>query len=147
MRKEPNIHKNNIIIKNSDFKFFEHARQMAELSDFRRVHIGCVAVYGNKIIASGFNSNRTHPLQAKLNRFRSIEISNHTIHAEISCLSHIWNANLSWNKVKLYIYRTRCDGRKGMSRPCPACMAAIKQLGIKEIFYTTMDGVAHEIIS
>lgn len=117
------------------------------MSDFHRIHIGCVAVYRNKIISTGFNSNRTHPLQAKLNSFRNNKISNHTIHAEISCLSHIWNANLSWNKVKLYIYRDRCDGRKGMSRPCPACMAAIKQLGIKEIFYTTMDGVTHELIS
>lgn len=133
--------------KNSDFKFFDHARQMSELSDFRRIHIGCVAVYGNKIIASGFNSNRTHPLQARLNQFRSNQISNHTIHAEISCLSHIWRSNLQWNKVKLYIYRERLDGRKGMSRPCPACMAAIKQLGIREVFYSTNDGYANELIS
>ena len=33
-----------------------------------------------------------------------------------------------------------------MSRPCPSCMAAIKDLGIRNIYYTTDDGFSHEII-
>lgn len=135
------------MIKKNDLKYFEHARQTSELSDFQRVHIGCVAVHKNKIIASGFNSNRTHPLQARLNQFRNKEILNHTIHAEVSCLSHIWNSEFPWDKVKLYVYRGRRDMRKGMSRPCPACMAAIRQLGIREIYYTTTDGYAYELIN
>lgn len=31
-----------------------------------------------------------------------------------------------------------------MSRPCPNCMAAIKDLGIKHIYYTTNDGFVYE---
>ena len=34
-----------------------------------------------------------------------------------------------------------------ISRPCPSCMAAIKDLGIKDIYYTTNDGFAHEKIN
>lgn len=30
--------------------------------------------------------------------------------------------------------------------PCPSCMAAIKDLGIKDIFYTSNDGYVHERI-
>ena len=31
-----------------------------------------------------------------------------------------------------------------MSRPCPSCMAAIKDMGIKHIYYTTNDRCAYE---
>lgn len=34
----------------------------------------------------------------------------------------------------------------GMSRPCPSCMAAIKDLGIRNIYYTTNDGYIYERI-
>ena len=35
-------------------------------------------------------------------------------------------------------------GGLGMARWCPACMAALKSLGIKKICYTTDDGYAEE---
>lgn len=63
------------MINNLDLKFLDRAKRVSELSDYKRIHIGCVAVYGNKVISTGFNSNRTHPLQAKLNRFRCKDIS------------------------------------------------------------------------
>lgn len=31
-----------------------------------------------------------------------------------------------------------------MARPCPSCMAAIKDIGISHIYYTTNDGYAYE---
>ena len=51
-----------------------------------------------------------------------------------------------FSKVKLYIYRIRKDQPFGLSRPCPSCMAAIKDLGIKDIYYTTNDGYVYERI-
>lgn len=41
--------------------------------------------------------------------------------------------------MKLYVYRNRRDGRKGMSRPCPACMAAIKEKKMKELKETAVN--------
>lgn len=32
------------MLRQSDLKFFDKARQVAEIYDFARVHIGCVAV-------------------------------------------------------------------------------------------------------
>lgn len=52
--------------------------------------------------------------------------------------------DINFSKVKLYIYRSRKDQEYGLSRPCPSCMAAIKDLGIKHIYYTTNDGFAYE---
>ena len=31
-----------------------------------------------------------------------------------------------------------------MGRPCESCMAAIKDFGIRDIYYTTNDGFVHE---
>ena len=31
-----------------------------------------------------------------------------------------------------------------MARPCPSCMAAIRDLGIRDIYYTTNDGYVYE---
>lgn len=66
------------------------------------------------------------------------------LHAEISCINSIRNLDINFTKVKLYIYRIRKDQPFGLSRPCPSCMAAIKDLGIKDIYYTTNDGYVYE---
>ena len=68
------------------------------------------------------------------------------LHAEINCINSIRHLNINFSKVKLYIYRIRKDQPFGLSRPCPSCMAAIKDLGIKDIYYTTNDGYVHERI-
>ncbi|MDD3022237.1 MAG: hypothetical protein PHX61_14865, partial [Alphaproteobacteria bacterium] len=44
-------------------RFFAHARHMAEMSDFHRAPVGCIAVIGNKVVATGFSQHKTHPLQ------------------------------------------------------------------------------------
>lgn len=130
----------------SDYRFFEKAKQVATVSDFNKVHIGCVAVYQGKIIGIGCNTNKTHPSQAKYNRLRSDMWIKHTAHAEIACINQIKHMDIKWSKVKLYIFRTRQDKPYGMCRPCSACMAAIKDMGIKNIYYTSNDGYCYECI-
>ena len=68
------------------------------------------------------------------------------LHAEINCINSIRNFDINFSKMKLYIYRIRNDQPFGLSRPCPSCMAAIKDLDIKDIYYSTNDGYAHERI-
>jgi deoxycytidylate deaminase len=130
---------------NSDFKYFNKARQAANISNYPRVHVGCVAVYQGQIIAIGCNSNKTHPAQKYYNQYRKQDDSLlPKLHAEISCLNSIRHLDVNFSKVKLYIYRIRNDQPFGMSRPCPSCMTAIKDLGIRDIFYTTNDGFVYE---
>lgn len=133
------------MLNKTDYKYFDKARQTALISDYHKTHIGCVAVYQNQIIGIGCNTNKTHPIQKKYNRFREeSESMLPKLHAEISCLNQIHNLDINFSKVKLYIYRIRKDQPYGISRPCPSCMAAIKDLGIREIYYTTNDGYSYE---
>lgn len=132
---------------NADYRYFYKARLISEFSDYKKVHIGCVAIYQGKIIGFGYNSNKTHPLQKHYNQYRDFNnsaASIHKLHAEILCLCSISHLDIKFNKVKLYIYRKRNDQPFGMARPCPACMNAIRDMGIKNIYYTTNDGYAYE---
>ena len=133
------------MLRNTDYKYFNKARQVATISDYYKTHIGCVAIYQGQVIGVGFNCNKTHPKQKFYNRYREqSEAMLPKLHAEISCLNQIRNLNINFSKVKLYIYRIRKDQPFGMARPCPSCMAAIKDLGIREIYYTTNDGYSYE---
>lgn len=131
----------------SDYRYFDKARQTATISDCPDFNIGCVAVYQGNIISIGCNCNKTHPLQQKYNRYRKhSDKMLPKLHAEINCTNSIRHLDINFSKVKLYIYRIRKDQPFGLSRPCPSCMAAIKDLGIKDIYYTTNDGYTYERI-
>jgi len=132
---------------NADYKYFTKARQVATISDYPKIHIGCVAVYQGQIIAVGFNCNKTHPRQKYYNRYREdTDVMLPKLHAEINCINQLKGLNINFSKVKLYIYRIGNDRDCRMARPCSSCMAAIKDLGIKNIYYTTDSGFAHEKI-
>lgn len=133
----------------SDYRYFEKAHQVARLSDFPKTHVGCVAVYRDNIIGIGCNTNKTHPNQEYYNRYRNFESFNRhyypaKLHAELNCIHQIRHMDINFSKVSLYIYRIRNDRPCGLARPCPSCMHAILDLGIKNIYYTTNDGYAHE---
>ena len=131
----------------SDMNYFKKASKVAEISDYNKINIGCIAVYQGTIIGVGFNTNKTHPIQKKYNRYRNGEDFIPKLHAEINCLNSIRHLDINFTKVKLYIYRKRKTAKYGMCRPCPSCMAAIKDLGIKNIYYTTNDGYVYERIN
>ena len=133
------------MLRNADYRYFDKARQIANISDYNKIHIGCVAVYQGQIIGLGCNCNKTHPTQKYYNQYRKQSDSMlPKLHAEISCLNQIKHLNINFAKVKLYIYRIRNDQPFGLSRPCPSCMAAIKDLGIRDIYYTTNECYSYE---
>ena len=135
------------MLSNTDYKYFQKAHQIATISDYKKTHVGCVAVYQGQVIGLGCNCNKTHPVQKKYNRYRNGEDFIPKLHAEINCLNSIRHLDINFTKVKLYIYRKRKTAKYGMCRPCPSCMAAIKDLGIKNIYYTTNDGYVYERIN
>ena len=133
------------MLSNSDYKYLNKARQVASISDYKKTHVGCVAVYQGQIIGLGCNTNKTHPTQYYYNRYRKqLDTMLPKLHAEISCINQIKHLDINFSKVKLYIYRIRKDQPFGLTRPCPSCMAAIKDLGIRDVSYTTNDGSAYE---
>ena len=133
------------MLRNVDYRYFKKARQIANISDYKKQHVGCVAVYQGQVIGLGCNCNKTHPMQKFYNKYRMpSDYMLPKLHAEISCINQIKHLDINFSKVKLYIYRIRKDQPFGLARPCPSCMAAIKDLGIRDIYYTTNDGYAYE---
>ena len=133
------------MLSKTDYKYFAKAKRIAAISDYHKIHIGCVAVYQGNIIGVACNTNKTHPTQKYYNRFREeSDVLMPKLHAEINCINQIKHLDINFSKVKLYIYRIRNDKPYGMSRPCPSCMAAIKDLGITDIYYTANEGYVYE---
>ena len=62
------------MLKNNDYKFFNKAKTISTLSDYEKIHIGCVAVYKGQIIGVGYNCNKTHPMQKYYNTEYSLTI-------------------------------------------------------------------------
>lgn len=127
--------------------YFNAARAVSNLSDFPRVNIGCVIVYGHKIISSGFNSMKSHPLQRKYNTYR-FDVdgeSAHTLHAETQALLPLIGRNdIDFSRVSLYTYRQCKNGCLANARPCTSCMALIRSLGIRHIYYTNEGSYVNE---
>lgn len=118
--------------------YFKAAKAVSESSDFPRVKVGCVAVYKHKIISSGCNSYVTNPLQKRYNKFRfNTDTTLHSKHAELDCLLPLINRHdIDFSRVSLYIYRQYKSGELGMARPCESCLNLIRDLGIRDVYYT-----------
>lgn len=133
----------------SNDHLFKIARELSLQATYcGSARIGCIAVYRGTILAKGYNSDKTHTTQARFNVHRFKECGNKylpsKLHAETAVLSKIKYLDIDFSRVHLYIYREWKDGTIAISRPCPACMAAIKMMGIRHLHYTTDDGFAYE---
>lgn len=133
---------------NADMTFFNVAREISFLSDYKKAKLGAVVVEGKHIVSTGYNSNKTNPTQARYNSYRKINpLYPARVHAEVSALnSLIGKKEVDFSRLKVFVYRELKDGTRAMARPCPSCMALMRDLGIKKIFYSTPEGFAEEII-
>lgn len=125
-------------------KFFDLAKEVSKLSSITRHSIGAVLVSKNwDIIGVGSNVRKSHPKQAEFARQVGLE---HKIymHAEIQCLVNSKQRNLHGSR--LFVYREHRDGTLALAKPCKICMTAIRHFGIRDIYYTTLDGHAHEVL-
>ena len=54
---------------------FDAARQVSLESDYSggsQVQIGCIIAYKGSILAKGYNSDKTHPMQEHYNKYHSL---------------------------------------------------------------------------
>lgn len=133
---------------------FRQAYIEASKSTFNRFRVGCVIAYKKHIIGRGHNSNKTNPMQKEYNiRYRHFNNADgsavkHSVHAEISAINSIpytVGINVDWSKVAVYVYRIAPGKRLGYgcAKPCPACTHALKDIGVKQIFYTDDFGLSY----
>lgn len=95
---------------------------------------GAIIVNRKTIIASRFNSYKTHPQLIKFTQYPFL-------HAEQAAILSYGIAELRKKKgIKLYIARTRKDRNLALAKPCSVCQAMIDAAGIKEVYYSTKNG-------
>ena len=97
--------------------------------DFR---FGAVIVgKSKKVLAMSQNSlSKTHPVQ----QMWSSKVSNGKqiyLHAEIAAL-----VKCRKQPYAIYIARVLKDDTPALARPCNVCMAAMKEAGVKKVYYT-----------
>jgi deoxycytidylate deaminase len=88
----------------------------------------------SKIINIGWNSYKSHSETVK----RGYPIYTKGLHAELSCI--ISCKSHTYKNRSMAVLRINWNNKLDYSRPCPHCMEAIKELGIKNIWYTTKTG-------
>jgi tRNA(Arg) A34 adenosine deaminase TadA len=93
----------------------------------------------------GQNTYKTHPLQAKY----GVNSESVHVHAEISAIiqalnwkarqkgTHYRNKDIcDLSDFTLYVARVLKNGQPANAKPCEGCMSAIKEFGIREIYWT-----------
>lgn len=138
------------LITRRDMKYFNIAKEVSKTSKVKRIHIGAVLVISSDNIYVSTNIKKSHPLQKKLNKLRFTDTKSETcknsLHAEMNTLLKVRYLDYDLSRAKLYVYREDSKGNLAMCRPCNACMAQIRAVGIKQIYYTTPDGFCEEHI-
>ena len=130
-------------------RYFNLAKRASTFSDYDKIKIGAVLVYKNKVISIGWNTHKSNPIQKKYNVFRSdenryydVDSKPNSTHAEMKCLIDTMDMDINWSKVSIFIYRNNMN----MCRPCNSCMTALKERGIKNIYYTNKNSYHYEEI-
>ena len=120
-------------------RYFNIAKSASNLSDYPKINIGCCIVYKKQVLAIGYNSLTTHPLQKEYNKYRSIENREFDVDRQLNCLHAEMSAliatkhmpNIDWSKATMFVYRNG-----GSCKPCLGCSKALKERGIYNVYYT-----------
>jgi deoxycytidylate deaminase len=109
--------------------------------------LAAIVALRNTVLASGFNSNKTHPrMKPSWGEYPNC------LHAEGDCIFTAERKGLDLAGAVLYIARAKrmssTDSRFviGLAKPCRRCTELIYKAKIKQIFYTTNHGYAMEMI-
>ena len=99
---------------------------------------GCIAVYGGKQVASGYNHHRTYSKDKSVLKEYSC-----STHAELDCIRKLNNSKYK-NKLKdicLYVVKiSNNDCKLGNSQPCSNCTSVLKSHKIKKVYYSIENG-------
>lgn len=88
-----------------------------------------------KIISYGFNSSKTHPLQAK---FSKNEHAIH-LHAEVDAIRNALKMGLDIEGTTMLVARALKDGTPALAKPCEGCQRALVHFGVADVVWTVAD--------
>ena len=111
-------------------KAFEFASVIAGLSPCNYRHGAVITDKQGSLISFGFNSTKTHPLQAEY-ASRLKQPSKIYLHAEIAAL-----VKAKQQGYNMYVVRIGAKGELKDSEPCPICKLAMRIAGISNIVHS-----------
>ena len=125
-----------------DRPIMDLAIKVAESSKSKK-KVGALLLHKNKVITQGVNQDtKSHPLQARLAEAVGLGEKIY-LHAEISAL-------VKCKSEVDTIVVARLGGHSGdeirNAKPCKICELAIREAGIKNVYYTMNDGFLYEYI-
>jgi deoxycytidylate deaminase len=120
---------------------YNTAFKLAETSTYGRFRLGAIIAKKNKIVSMGTNQKKSHPLQAKYATRPHLEA---WLHAEIHSLSLARVEDLL--DADIYVSRILKNGTLGNSRPCSGCLKAIKDYGLRGMYFYEDDAVHYESV-
>ena len=90
--------------------------------------LGAVLVHKNIIVSVGMNSYKTHPLMAPRTEWPFLHAEQHAI-----VRAGVDNCE----GLDLYVARVLKNNELALSKPCDVCAKLIKNVGIKNVYYST----------
>jgi len=117
-----------VVLDNRDYKFLSQAEQISRLSTRGQHKVGCVIAQRNDVVGCGCNTVKTHPFQARWNRYSAC------LHAEmVAVIEAMRNLDFKPERCTVYVSRYSRRGLLGCSFPCDSCWAALDHIGIGRI--------------
>jgi len=120
-----------------------YAKNIRLCSDFKRFKLGACIFNNKKVLVGGSNTNKTCPSQFKYNHFRHFDDVdyrevNACCHAEMAALIRLRRLypKIDPSSLSIIVYRENAQGEPAMAKPCKACEQALKDFGIRKIYYT-----------
>ena len=113
------------------------ASKQASESKFSRARVGAVIAKGNRVLAVGHN-RIGHSKYLRNRRFSE------SIHAEQDAILQLLKARRGDELVGATIYVSRINNSEKpmLSRPCAMCHSLIQAVGIRQVVFTTNEGIA-----
>ncbi len=107
------------------------ATELAKKVEFNVRH-GCVIFKGNRVISTGYNQIRyCNKLDKKYRKWIN------SLHAEQKAIIF---SNDDLRRCSILVVRLNNNNELKNSRPCSKCLGLIKDVGIRNIYYSNNDG-------
>jgi len=125
-----------------ELRFFKKAKELSNRSVHYKAKIGAVIVLGNHVVAEGFNREKSHTRQYRYDRKMKYHGIYYKLHAEIAALVSSGQVDLTGSEI--YVYRENSNGNLANCKPCVSCTQALKDAGVRHIYYTNNEGYFYE---
>lgn len=113
----------------SDRKYLDQAIELAQISDCKYRH-GAIIRKSGKTIAVGVNYTVNDPAYLD----DDVAVEHTAVHAEVAALNSCRKVDLQG--ATIYVARVSARNEPRMSKPCERCQKALKERGVRKVFYT-----------